>query len=148
MSRSTATAAPISKRFFCTSRAARNRPWSRRSDAPERPAPGDAPGRRGAFLAGAGVGDAAALPVHPAQLVAAHPGAVVLADLADADLGVHDPVPTPEQQLCRAGVRRIAGRGDAVGLAVPLAARPVDLVSRGDVGAQSRAALRDAVAPL
>src|SRR5207245_4475564 len=97
---------------------------------------------------GAGVGDAAALPVHLAQLVAAHPGAVVLADLADADLGVHEPVLLPEQQLCRARLWRIAGRGDAVGPLVPLAARPVDLVSRGDVGAQPRPALRDAIAPL
>src|SRR5205823_10090944 len=133
------------KRCSCTSPAPAP-PWSRRSDValPSR----NASRRRRAVLAGPDLGDAAALPLHPPELLAAHPGAALLADPADADLGVHEPVPLPEQQLCRARLRRAAGRGDAMGSVVPLAARPVDLVSRGDVGAQSRAALRDPAAPL
>src|SRR5439155_27380024 len=87
-----------------------------------------APLRRGQLLPGAGVGHAAALSLHPQKLVAAHPGAAVLADPADADLGVHEPVPAWQQLLYRAGLRRAARRGDAVGPAVPQPARPVDLV--------------------
>src|SRR2546425_85897 len=135
-------AAPISKRCFCRSRAACGI-WSRCRDQS-----GDAAFRRGPVLAGAGVGDAAALSLYPAQLVAADARAVVLADLADADLGLHEPVPAREQLLCRAGIRRIAWRGDAVGPLVPQPARAVDLVSRGDVGAQPGPALRDAAAAL
>src|SRR5438094_370812 len=81
------------------SRAACGR-WS-----PSRDQPDKAAFRRGRLLAGPGVGDAAALSLHPAQLVAAHPRTIVLADLADADLGVNEPVPAREQQLYRAGLR-------------------------------------------
>ena len=73
---------------------------------------------------------------------------VVLADLADADLGVHEPVSLCQQQLRVARLWRAAGRGDAVGCLVPRPARPVDLVSRGDVGAQPRAPVRHPAAPL
>src|ERR1700720_4228266 len=135
-------AAPISKRCSCTSPAPAP-PWSPRSDAPRHP-----PRRRAVLLAGPHLGDAAALPVYPSQLLAAHPGAALLADPPDADLGLHEPVPLPEQQLCRARLWRAAGGGDAVGPAVSQSARPVDLVSRGDVGPQSRAAVRDPAAAL
>src|SRR4029077_15158138 len=118
-------------------------PWSRPYDQP-----GDAASRRTGVLAGAGMGDALALSLHPQELVAAHARIVVLAYLADADLGVHDPVPALEQQLCRAGLRRFARRGNAVGFIVPQPARPDDLVSRGDVVAQPRPALRDAAQTL
>ena len=106
------------------------------------------PRRRAALFAGPGLGDAAALSLSAAQLVAAHPRAAVLADLADADLGVHEPVPLQQQQLCLPRLRRAARRGHAVGCAVPRPARPVDVVSRGDVGAQSRASLRHPAAAL
>ena len=46
-----------------------------------------------------------------------------------------------------ARLRRAAGRGDAVGRDVPQPARPVDLVSRRDVGAQPRASVRHPAAP-
>src|SRR5690348_5501632 len=114
-------AAPTSKRSFSISRAARG-PWSRCRDEPRDPA-----SRRGRVLAGAGVGDAAALSLYPQELVAAHDRAALLADLADADLGLHEPVPLPEQLLCRARLRRPARRGDAVGPLVPQPARPLDL---------------------
>src|SRR4029077_15628508 len=84
----------------------RARSGSRYRDQPCPSAPGDAACGRGAVLAGAGLGDVAALSLHPAQLLAAHAGAALLADPADADLGVHEPVPLPEQQLRRARVRR------------------------------------------
>src|SRR5438270_4762305 len=141
-------AALISKKCSCRSPAAGGKSWSRCRDRAGSVPSGDAACRRSPVLAGAGLGDAAALSLYSAQLLAAHAGAALLADPADADLGVHEPVPLPEQLLCRARVRRAAGCGDAVGSVVPLAARPVDLVSRGDVGAQSRAALRDAAAAL
>src|SRR5579862_2278475 len=47
-----------------------------------------APLRRSPLLAGAGLGDAAALSVHPEKLVAAHGRAALLAAPADDDLGV------------------------------------------------------------
>ena len=53
-----------------------------------------------------------------------------------------------QQHLCGARLRRAAGRGDAVGRDVPRPARRLDLVSRGDVVAQSRPSLRDPAAPL
>ena len=58
------------------------------------------PGRRRIF-AGPRLGDAAALSLSAAQLVAAHLGAALLADPADADLGVHEPVSLCQQQLRR-----------------------------------------------
>ena len=94
-----------------------------------------------------GLGDAAALSLSVAQLVAAHPRAALLADLADADLGVHEPVPLRQQQLRLPRLWRAAGRGHAVGRVVPRPARAVDLVSRRDVGAQPRAPVRDPAAP-
>src|SRR3954447_10919102 len=141
-------AALISKKCSCRSPAAGAKSWSRCRDHAGSVPSGDAACRRGPVLAGAGLGDAAALSLHPAQLLAAHAGAALLADPADADLGVHEPVPLSEQQLRRPRVRRAAGGGDAVGSSVPPAAWPVDLVSRGDVGAQSRTALRDAAAAI
>src|SRR5205085_11379683 len=53
------------------------------------------------------------------SLVAAHPRDAVLADLADADLGVHEPVSLQQQQLRLPRFRGIARRGHAVGCAVP-----------------------------
>src|SRR5437764_2815613 len=120
---------PTSRRFFCTSPASRGSSWNQQNEP------------RAAVFGGPGLGDAAALFVSAAQLVAAHSRAVVLADLADADLGVHEPVPLFEQQLCLSRLRRAARRGHAVGCAVPWPARLVDVVSGGNVGAQSRASL-------
>src|SRR5438132_5531465 len=80
-------AAPTSKRSFCTSRGDRGPSWSRCRDGPR-------------VFRRSGLGDAAALSLSAAQLVAAHPGADLLADLADADLGFHEPVSLPQQQLC------------------------------------------------
>src|SRR3954447_24907957 len=141
-------AALISKKCSCRSPAAGAKSWSRCRDHAGSVPSGDAACRRGPVLAGAGLGDAAALSLYSAQLLAAHLGAALLADPADADLGVHEPVPLSEQQLRRPRLRGAAGGSDAVGFAVPLTAWPVDLVPRGDVGAQSRAALRDAAAAL
>src|SRR4051812_15246272 len=91
-----------------------------------RPACGERAGVRGflrgegraAAFGGPGLGDAAALSVSAAQLVAAHPRAAVLADFADADLGVHEPVPLQQQQLCFPRLWRAARCGHAVGCAV------------------------------
>src|SRR5437764_14584301 len=108
-------AAPISKRCFWRSRAPGPH-WSRRNDVARASRP--PPWERDAFLAGAHLGDAIALSLHPAQLVAAHVGAALLADPADADLGVHEPIPRLEQLLHRARLRGAARGGDAVGRAV------------------------------
>src|SRR5882724_10827177 len=128
-------AAPISKRCFSTLRADCGPSWSRSRERPR-------------VFRRSGLGDAAALSLSAAQLVATHPGADLLADLADADLGFHEPVSLPQQQLCLPRLWRAARRGHVVGRAVPRPARPLDVVSRGDVGAQSRAPLRDAAASL
>src|SRR5204863_7038398 len=124
-------AAPTSKRCSCTSPAPAPS-WRRRNNGALTPR--DPPYGRDAFFAGPDLGDAAALSLHPAQLLAAHLGALVLSDPADADLGVHEPVPLSKQQLRRARLRRAARGGNAVGPVVPLAARAVDLVSGRDVG--------------
>src|SRR6266478_2730018 len=128
-------AAPTSKRSFSTSHGDRGPRWSRSREGPR-------------VFRRSGLGDAAALSLSAAQLVAAHPGADLLADLADADLGFHEPVSLRQQQLCLPRLWRAAGCGHVVGRTVPRPARPLDVVSRGDVGTQSRAPLRDAVASL
>src|ERR1700730_11136457 len=128
-------AAPTSKRCFSTSRGDRGPSWSRSREGPR-------------VFRRSGLGDAAALSLSAAQLVATHPGADLLADLADADLGFHEPVSLPQQQLCLPGLWRAARRGYAVGRLVPRPARPDDVVPRGDVGPQSRASFRDAAASL
>src|SRR6266446_7538060 len=128
-------AGPISKKCFCTSHAARAPSWSRSREGPR-------------VFRRSGLGDAAALSLSVAQLMAAHPGADLLADLADADLGFHEPVSLRQQQLCLPRLWRAAGCGHVVGRAVPRPARPLDVVSRGDVGTQSRAPLRDTAASL
>src|SRR5207237_6310912 len=133
---------------FCRSRAPGGKSWSRCRDRAGSVPSGDAACRRSPVLAGAGLGDAAALSLYSAQLLAAHAGAALLADPADADLGVHEPVPLPEQQLRRARLRRAPRGGDVVGFVVPLATRPLDFLSRRDVGAQSRPAVRDSAAPV
>src|SRR5580704_13985267 len=122
-------AAPISKKCSCTSPAPPNSRPSRRNER---------------VLARPRLGDDAALSLYSAQLLAAHAGALVLADPAGADLGVHEPVLLAEQLLCRARLWRAARRGDAVGSDVPQSAWPVDLVSRGDVVAQSWPFVHDA----
>src|SRR6516164_6812081 len=94
------------------------------------------------------MGDAVALSLSAAQLVAAYARAALLADPADADLGLHEPVPLRQQQLCLPRLRRAARGGHAVGCTVPWPAGPFDVVSRGDVGAQSRASLRHPVAAI
>src|SRR5262249_2297182 len=103
---------------------------------------------RAAGSGGPRLGDVAALPLPFAQFVAAHSGVAVLADIANVDLGVHEPVPLLQQQLCIPRFWRPAGRGHAVGRAFPRTTRIVDVVSRGDVGAQSRASFRHAFATL
>src|SRR5271165_4671067 len=121
---------PTSKKSFCISRASPGSSCNRQNE----------PGA--ALCGGPHLGDAAALSLSAAQLVAAHPGAALLADPADADLGVHEPVPLLQQQLCLPCFWRAARRSYALGCAVPWPARLVDVVSRGNVGAQSRASLR------
>src|SRR6516162_9605534 len=133
-------AAPISKRCSCTSRANPGPSWNRCREP--------LPLSRSRLFARSRLGDAAALPLSAAQLVAACPGADVLADPADADLGFHEPVSLCQQQLRLPRLWRAARGGDAVGCAVSRPARPVDVVSRRDVGAQSRASLCDAAAAL
>src|ERR1700746_1446027 len=97
---------PTSKRFFCTSHASRGSSWYRHNEP------------RVAIFGRPRLGDAAALSVSAAQLVAAHPRAAVLADLADADLGVHEPISLQQQQLCLPGIWRAARRRHVVGCIV------------------------------
>src|SRR6516165_1684204 len=111
---------PTWRRCFCTSRAVREQSWSRRRE-------------RSQAFGCPGLGDAAALSLPAAQLVAAHRRADVLADTADADLGLYEPVSLLQQQLRLSRFRRAAGCGHAVGRLVPRPARLVDVVSRGDV---------------
>src|SRR5262245_47949227 len=94
------------------------------------------------------MGDAAPLPLSAAQLVAAHYRAAVLADLADADLGVHEPVSLFQQQLRLSSFWRAARRGHVVGCIVPRTAWSVDVLSRRNVGAQPRSPLCNASAAL
>src|SRR5689334_4669658 len=129
-------AAPTSKKCSSTSHVSPGSSWSRQIEP------------TAAIFGGPRLGNAAALSLPPAQLVAAHARAALLADPADADLGLHEPVSLPQQQLCVPRLWRAARRGDVVGRAVPRPARPLDVVSRGDVGAQSRSSLCDAAAPL
>src|ERR1700730_5658270 len=128
-------AAPTSKRCFSTSRADRGPSWSRCREGPR-------------VFRRSGLGDAAPVSLYPPQFLAAHPGAHLLANLADADLGFYEPVPLRQQQLCLPRVWRAARRGYAVGRLVSGPARPDDVVSRGDVGAQSRAFVCDTTASL
>src|SRR5947208_6169413 len=95
-------AAPTSKRCFSTLRADRGPSWSRCREGPR-------------VFRRSGLGDAAALSLSVAQLVATHPGADLLADLADADLGFHEPVSLQQQQLCLPRVWRAACCGHVVG---------------------------------
>src|SRR6516164_10087760 len=129
-------AAPTSKRSSCISPAKPKFSWRRRNELPA------------VLVVGARLGNAVALPLSLAQLVAAHPRASLLADLADADLGLHEPVPLCQQQLRLPRLWGAPCRGHVVGRAVPRPARLVDVVSRGDVGAQSRAPLCHPVASL
>src|SRR5262252_8751898 len=94
------------------------------------------------------MGDAAALSLSAAQFVAAYARAALLADPADADLGFHEPVPLRQQQLRVPRLWRAARGGHAVGCAVPASARPFDVISRRDVGAQPRASLCHPVAAI
>src|SRR5262245_10954303 len=128
-------AAPISKRCFSTLRGDRGPSWNRSREGPR-------------VFRRSGLGDAPALSLSAAQLVAAHPGADLLADLADADLGFYEPVSLQQQQLCLPRFWRAARRGHVVGRLVPRPARPDDVVSRGNVGPQSRASICDAAASL
>src|SRR5260370_22135101 len=129
-------AAPTSKKYFCILRASPGSSWNRCHEP------------RPALFGRSRLGDVTALSLFAAQLVAAHARAALLADAADADLGLHEPVPLYQQHLCLPCLWRAARRRHAVGRAVPRPARPVDVVSRGDVGAQSRASLRHPVAAL
>src|ERR1700745_1740776 len=99
-------AAPIWRRCFCISRAVREPSWSRCRE------------RRWAF-GSPSLGEAAALSLLAAQLVAAHRRADVLANLADVDLGFYEPVSLRQQQLRVSRFRRAAGCRHAVGRAVP-----------------------------
>src|SRR5206468_6357677 len=99
-------AAPTSKRCFSTLRADRGPSWSRSRAGPR-------------VFRRSGLGDAAALALSAAQLVATHPGADPLADLADANLGFHELVSLRQQQLCLPRLWRAARRGHVLGCLVP-----------------------------
>src|SRR5947208_17086200 len=82
--------------------------------------------------------DGAALLVSVALVVRAADRADLLADRADADVGLPANLSRwPGEPLC-ARRRRAGRRGDAVGHSVSRAARILHLVSRRDVRAQSR----------
>src|SRR5262245_4572926 len=82
--------------------------------------------------------DAAALLVPPAVVMAAAPGTDLLAGAADHHLGLPAKLHRAERQLLRPRRRHAGRRRDPVGHPVPRPARLLDLVSRGDVGAQPR----------
>src|SRR5215468_7020932 len=124
---------PTSKRCSSTSHAGPRSNWSWQNDT------------RAALFDRPRVGDAAALPLSVAELVAAHARAALLADPADVSLGLHEPVSLCQQQLCLSCLRRAARRCYAMGRTVPGPAWPFDVVSRGDVGTQSRTSVRNAV---
>ena len=82
--------------------------------------------------------DDPALLVPAAVVVAAAAGIDLLAGAADRDLGLPAELHLAECRVFRAGRRHPDRRGDPVGHPVSRAARLLDLLSRGDVGAQSR----------
>src|ERR1700694_5324041 len=82
--------------------------------------------------------DDPALLVSPALVVAASTGIDLLAGVADHHLGVSAELHRAECRVFRARRRHPDRRRDPVGHPLSRAARFFDLVSRGDVGAQSR----------
>src|ERR1700737_3273250 len=82
--------------------------------------------------------DDPALLVSFAVVLAAPAGVALLAGVADHYLGISANLHRPECRVFRARRRHPDRRGDPVGYPVSRPARLFDLVSRGDVGAQSR----------
>src|ERR1700759_3018522 len=82
--------------------------------------------------------DDPALLVSADVVVAAAAGIAVLAGAADHHLGLSAELHFADFRVFRARRRQPDRRGDPVGYPVSRAARLLDLVSRGDVGAQSR----------
>ncbi|GCC46654.1 hypothetical protein chiPu_0030927, partial [Chiloscyllium punctatum] len=82
--------------------------------------------------------DGAALLVSPDVVMAAAPGADLLAGIADHHLGLPAELHLADLGLLRQSGRHADRRGDPVGYPVPRPARLLDLVPGGDVGAQSR----------
>ena len=80
----------------------------------------------------------AALLVSAALVLAARARPDLLADGADADVGLPAALRVAERRPLRARRRRVHRRGAAVGHPVPRPARIFDLVPRGNVVAQSR----------
>src|ERR1019366_3326824 len=80
----------------------------------------------------------AALLVSAALVLAAHPRPDLLADRADADVGLPAALRLAECRLLRARRRRVHRLGAALGYPVPRPARIFDLVSGGNVRAQPR----------
>ena len=132
---SPATAGAPWKKCFSTSPAAATKRARRRNDRILRRC---ARRKRVRVLAAARRGDDAALLVSVAFVVAAADRADLLAHGADDHLGLHPILRDAECQLFRPRRRHADRRGAAVGHSVPRPARLLDLVSRGDVGAQHR----------
>src|SRR5271155_3855790 len=82
--------------------------------------------------------DDPALLVSPALVMAAAAGIAVLAGFADHHLGIPAKIHRAECRVLRPGWRHADRRGYPLGHPVSRPARLLDLVSRGDVGAQSR----------
>src|ERR1700682_5334882 len=92
----------------------------------------------GGYRAASHRGDDSALLVPVAVVVAAPAGIDLLAGAADHHLGLPADLYRAECRVFRARRRYPDRRGDPVGHPVSRTARLFDLVSRGDVGAQSR----------
>src|SRR5712675_156604 len=95
-------------------------------------------GFAGRYRAASHQRDDSALLVPFDLVVAASAGIDLLAGVADRHLGLSTDLHFAERRIFCAGRRRPDRRGDPVGHPVSRAARLFDLVSRGDVGAQSR----------
>src|SRR4030081_3264513 len=122
-----AITAPRSRKYFSTSPAAAFR---RARREPTRHAPGD--------LAASHQCDDPALLVSPDVVVAASVGIDLLARAADHHLGVPAELHLANIRVFRARRRHADRCRYPVGYPVSRATRLFDLVSRGDVGAQSR----------
>src|SRR5882757_3787277 len=122
-----ATTAPRWRKCFSTSRAGA---WRRARHERDRYASRD--------LAAPHPCDGAALLVSPDVVLAAAAGTGLLAGIADHHLGLSAELYLADLGIFRARRRFADRRGDPVGHPVPRPARFFDLVSRGDVGAQSR----------
>src|SRR3954470_17677706 len=109
--------------------------WMWRADASARPRDER---RRGDVFAAPRRRDGAALLVSVALVLRAADRADLLADRADADVGLSADLPRRADQPLCARRRRVDRRRDAVGRPVPRAARLLDLVPRRNVVAQPR----------